>query len=639
MALSGFPLEVQEKSDILKVVSSFVDVIPKGSAYVAICPFHNDTNPSMNISPQRNIFKCFACGEGGDAITFVRKFLHTDFHTAVLKVAQICGIPIPDSTSFSTEAQKVSPAQKALDDLSDFYRMMLKSGAGKRAMDYLKGRGIDDATIQRFGIGYAPRDAQLAIRSLREKKGHSVSDLEEAGILAKGASDLRDRYSERIMFPIRDARGHTVGFSGRKYLPDDPSDSKYINSPETSLFVKSRILYNLDNAWSSAKNEGYLYVVEGFMDAIAINRAGIAPAVALMGTALTKDHLRIIKKLGVEVRLCLDSDDAGQLGERKIAPLLTQAGIPFRVVAPFTKEEGKDTDEVLDHHGSAFLKDKLSILIDPVTFRLNTIKAGGADVARQVDQVIESSAVEFQAMSPSEQQLLLERMSKLVGLSTSYLRNRFAEAVAGARATGEAVTGDTVPSGLIRLPNMTLNEAATLVSPAAELVKSALVKAGRDELVRLSFHVTETGIIFWLPTSPGACDMLFRDIQDRMNDFTIPMFSRACEILFRLKEEGKFGPDGLPSEYYSQIFEEMMGDIESNSDLYAGFDERIISGFWECCKHFAWHRPFDAQRFKRLLDRHLCARKRIDFERDRFRVLDPKELDELQERRSVDVKK
>ena len=471
MPLTGFALEVHDKADIVKVTSAFLKVIPKGNRFTAICPFHADTNPSLSINPEKNIFKCFVCGAGGDSINFVRRYTGVSFREAVERVAQIMGIPIPTSFGKQTAAApKVTGAQMALDDLQKFYRMMLVSPQGQRALDYLHNRGMDDATIEKFGIGYAPADGTMAIRSLRDKMGRSVEDLEEAGILSKGSAQLRDRYTERIMFPIRDAFGHTVGFSGRKYLPDDPSDSKYINSPETSLFIKSKLLYNLDNAWEPARKAGYIYVLEGFMDAIAVTRAGIPAAVALMGTALTKEHIGLLQRLHVQVRLCLDSDAAGQLAERNNAPLLSQAGVPYRVVKPFT--QGKDADEVLHNAGPEALVAALNNLLDALTFRLQTLEPTSPDYLRSVDRIIAESGAEISALSPSEKELLIQNLVSSTNLNEDYWRS--------------VLTRSPAPAPQLATPSVpqqegpTIGEATNLVGTDRKVAK--LVREARFKL-------------------------------------------------------------------------------------------------------------------------------------------------------------
>lgn len=365
--------KVNEKADILKVVSYYLgsnNIIRQGKAYKALCPFHDDHNPSMNINPERNTYKCFTCGHGGMSVKFVEEYAHLSRIDAIKKVCEICSIPLPKDfhgntveDNFRKEHQK---ELEAMEFINRFYRLSLQSKGGSAAMDYLTKRGISKEVIDHFSIGFAPDDSSLSINALREN-GYEIRTLESAGIITSNSSELLDRYSHRIMFPIHDNYGRLVAFSGR--IIDKLQDGgKYVNSPETSLFKKSEVMYHFYKAREEAIRCGHIYLVEGYMDAIALVRAGIVQVAALMGTALTKEHIETLKKLKVEVRLCLDSDEAGQEGEERALKLLVDSGIQYRIVRRFTK--GKDADEVLTQYGEETLKAQLNRLVDPYLFLL-----------------------------------------------------------------------------------------------------------------------------------------------------------------------------------------------------------------------------------------------------------------------------
>lgn len=423
---------VKQKSSIVKTVSSFIDVQKKGNSIVAVCPFHNDTHPSMSVNATLNIFKCFVCGAGGNPIGFVQKYIglsrSISLEEAIKRTAEINGIILPKNSLTSlveVERKSLPPESKALDDLASFYRMELRTQAGSKAFEYLKNRKMDDNVLEHFGIGYAPKDNTLAIRTLREKKGYSIDVLEKAGILSSNSETLKDRYSERIMFPLKDSDGHAVGFSGRKYLPDDPSTSKYINSPETDLFKKSTLLYNLDNAIQTAKRDGYIYVTEGFMDVIALYRAGINSAVALMGTNVSATHLQILKKLNVEVRLSLDSDGPGQNATKKWLTAFTSSGIKFKITRPFNLEkDGKDADEVLDKYGSEIMVSKMNDLLDPITYAVLCLDKNKGDYIKNLDTVVSRLSSNYSYLSITEKGLLEQFLSSCTGLSASSFHER-----------------------------------------------------------------------------------------------------------------------------------------------------------------------------------------------------------------------
>lgn len=423
---------VKSKSDIVKTISSFLDVQKKGNSFVSLCPFHKDTRPSMSINPQMNIFKCFVCGVGGNPIGFVFKYLSLTrsitMAEAVRRTAQINGIVLPKNTleEFEqSENKALSKENLALKDLASFYRLMLRTKIGEKALKYLRDRQMDDDVLEHFGIGYAPKDNSLAIKTLRDKKGYDVSVLEKAGIISANSTQLVDRYSERIMFPLKDRDGLPVGFSGRRYLPEDKDSPKYVNSPETDLFKKSNLLYNLDNALVTAKKDGYLYVTEGFMDVIALYRAGVNSAVALMGTNLSKEHLNILKNLGVEIRLSLDSDMPGQKATQKWLGPLTQFKIPFKVTRPFQLEEdGKDADEVLDKYGKETLLKKMNDLLDPISYAVDCLDKNDASYLKKLDDTISRLSPNYSFLSPTEKGLLEQKLSILTGLDATQFHNR-----------------------------------------------------------------------------------------------------------------------------------------------------------------------------------------------------------------------
>lgn len=426
---------VNGKSSIVTTIQAYLEVTRKGSGYVAVCPFHNDTNPSMSINPSMNIFKCFVCNVGGNPISFVKKYndltRSISWAEAIQITARINNVVLPKNEYerlYESAKVDLPDESKALDDLASFYRMELKSQAGIRAMEYLRNRKIEDDAIEHFGIGYAPSDNTLAIRTLRERKGYDVETLDRAGIISANSQSLNDRYSERIMFPLKDRNGHTVGFSGRKYLPDDPSTSKYINTPETELFKKGTILYNQDNASATCKKDGYVYVVEGYMDVIALYRAGINSAVALMGTNITEDHMSILKSLRVEIRLCLDSDNPGREATRKWLVPLTNHQIPFKVVRHFDVEkEGKDADEVLDSKGKEYLLRKLDDVLDPISYSVGNLRHDSSFL-KNLDTVIAKLSPNYAFLSESECLVLEKFLSEQSGIDGKDFHARLSSA-------------------------------------------------------------------------------------------------------------------------------------------------------------------------------------------------------------------
>jgi len=378
--------EVAKKADIVRVVSAYLGnqaLVPSGNHFLAVCPFHHDTHPSMVVDPTWHNYHCWACGAKGSAIDFVVQYAKLKPIDALKKVCEICSIPLPadfSQHSFVPEVEKQYPDElKALSDLAAFYETILTLPIGEAGRKYLEGRKIPEEVQKEFQIGFAPKDTRMAVSALRTKFGYSVETLEKAGILSSASSSFEDRFSERVMFPIKDRFGHVVGFSGR-VLSKEQSPAKYINYPETALFRKSEILYHFDVAREEARKAGFLYLCEGFMDVIAYVRAGIGAVAGTMGVALSESHLSLLKSLGVEVRLALDADEPGQIGIEKAAKLLLSKGIPFRVLRrfrvsrpdPATGKEKlcKDADEVVTYCGKDALREEASRLYSGYLFLL-----------------------------------------------------------------------------------------------------------------------------------------------------------------------------------------------------------------------------------------------------------------------------
>lgn len=418
--------EVNDKSDIVRVISYYLGndaIVKAGKGYKCICPFHNDSHPSMQINPEKNYYHCFSCGAGGDSIKFVEEYAHLSPLESLKKVCEICSIPIPSQASGMKEKrdllrEKYPRELDALLELGKLYSLFLTSNDGNKGREYLSSRKIGKDTIDHFGIGLSPYDPTFAISSLRNE-GFDVPTLERAGILSNSA-ELKDRYSGRIMFPIADNDGHIVGFSGRKIL-DTQDGGKYINYPETELFRKGSILYHFDKAKETARRDGYLYILEGFMDVIAMQRAGLYSACGLMGTALSQDHVQAIKSLGVEVRLLLDSDEAGQLGEERALPLLMAENIPVRVCWKFDK--AKDADEVLTRFGKDELIRQVNRLYSPTLFLLGRALKGRKILSdsREIEAFIAKSRPFFQKESEIDKARDLKAISKRTDLDVDEL--------------------------------------------------------------------------------------------------------------------------------------------------------------------------------------------------------------------------
>ena len=337
--------DLRREIDIVDVISEYLSLERVGSNYRTNCPFHPDRTPSFYVSPSRQIFKCFGCGVGGDAIKFVSLYENVSYIQAALQIARRYGIRLKI---------KEEPAEKAkilevLEEVARFYQRKLKES--KEAVEYLKGRGIDTATIRRFGLGYSPSSEEL-VRFLKEIGGLEV--YEKTGNVSKfGEDKFRDLFLRRLVIPIKDQKGRVVGFGGRTLEGDGP---KYVNSPESDVFKKRELLFGLPEAVGYMKDLGYAIVVEGYFDVIRMHQEGFRNAVAPLGTSFGEAHAKILSRLTKKVYLLFDGDEAGRRAVRVAIPYLLREDLEvYLVFLP----EGKDPEDFLKEEGKATLKEML----------------------------------------------------------------------------------------------------------------------------------------------------------------------------------------------------------------------------------------------------------------------------------------
>ena len=322
---------VKSATEILPLVEDFVRLRKTGGTYKGICPFHQERTPSFIVTPARGTFKCFGCGEGGDAIAFVQKIEQTDFVGAIEYLARRFGIEV-EYEEISPEADRARRRRDRLEQLleraTNFYeRMLWDSDHGELARDYLQSRGLAEDVCRRFRLGYAPGGPTLAGRARQE--GYGTDELLGAGLVNRRGNDY---FSRRLVFPLADARGRVRGFQARKLHDDDPLQAKYVNSPEGDLFKKGDLLYGLDTARQPIAKEDRAVIVEGNTDVLALRQAGFQPVVASMGTALTEAQLRELGRLTKRLYLCFDADAAGQDATLRGMELAVKLGFAVNVV-------------------------------------------------------------------------------------------------------------------------------------------------------------------------------------------------------------------------------------------------------------------------------------------------------------------
>jgi DNA primase len=349
---------VRERTDIVKVVSAHLQLKKAGrDSLVGLCPFHPEKTPSLSVSPSKQVYHCFGCGEGGNVFRFVEKMENLSFAEAVERLASEAGLTLRYEGQTATDRRAVGRRQalhRAVSEAGRLFGLMLIEGReAAEARAYLVSRGITEVSIERFGIGYAPGYPDFLLK--RMSKAHSPELLVEAGLVTKDAAGaLRDRFRGRVMFPIHDLSGNAVGFGGR--LLEGPSAprgvAKYVNSPETPIYRKGTLLYNLNRAKAELSRSGRAFLVEGYTDVIALDQAGMAPAVATCGTALGEDHIRLLSRFTDRVVLAFDSDEAGARAAERAYQFHERYPVDLSVLV---LPAGQDpADFVLSSGGEAF---------------------------------------------------------------------------------------------------------------------------------------------------------------------------------------------------------------------------------------------------------------------------------------------
>jgi DNA primase len=355
MAEAGsFAERVKQQADIVRVVGEYVRLKKTGKDFSGLCPFHQEKTPSFTVSPLKQIFYCFGCGKGGDVFSFVMDMEKSAFPEAVRTVAEKCGIAIPRPRERSPEERQENQQRAQLVEMhreaqTFFTKQISGTLEGKAARAYLEDRGLDNKAIDRFGIGYAPSDGDALLRALKKKYPEKL--LVESGLISRGeqAGRLFDRFRRRITFPIANDSGKIVAFGARALGDDQP---KYLNSPETPIYSKSNVLYHMDRAKEALRRSDFAVLVEGYMDAIAVARAGISNVVASCGTSLAEPQIKLLSRFTKRVIINYDPDNAGQLAAERSVSLLLEQDFEVRVLAlPPVGDKKADPDLFIRERG------------------------------------------------------------------------------------------------------------------------------------------------------------------------------------------------------------------------------------------------------------------------------------------------
>lgn len=407
--------DVRRRLDIVEVISGYIPLVQKGKNFFGVCPFHDDTNPSMSVSREKQIYRCFSCGASGNVFTFVQEYEHITFREALAELAEKAGISLPN-ISYHKKNDSYQKFYEVYEIANKYYLNNLQTNLGKKAKEYLRNRQIDDSMIKEFGIGLS-LETQNDLVQLLEKKGYSLNELNEIGL----ANENHDLYNGRIMFPLKNLSGRIVGFSGRRY--DGKKENKYVNTKVTPIFQKGSILYNYYDAREFVRRKDQVIVMEGFMAAIRSISVGVKNVVSLMGTAMTKEQMSLLKRLSLNVILCLDGDDPGQHATLTHGEELENNGFHVKVVE---LSDGLDPDDYILKYGSASFQSLIENAINYGDYRIKSLKKNiNLNSNEEVSDYINRVLLEASKLTDEiRRELILKTLAKEFDIGYNTLEKR-----------------------------------------------------------------------------------------------------------------------------------------------------------------------------------------------------------------------
>lgn len=540
--------EVRSRNDIVDVISGYVRLTKKGSTYFGLCPFHNEKTGSFSVSPNKQMYYCFGCGAGGNVFTFLMQYENFSFPEAMEALAERAGIELPKQ-EMSAQAKKEADKRQILLEINKaagkYYYMLLRSEHGKQAYEYFKKRELSDATMQKFGLGYSDKYSDDLYRYLR-KLGYDDAILKESGLVS--IDEVRgghDKFWNRAMFPIMDVHNKVIGFGGRVMGDGEP---KYLNSPETKIFDKSRNLYALNFARQTKKPQ--MLLCEGYMDVIALHQAGFDNAVASLGTAFTSGHASLLKRYTKEVYLSFDSDGAGIKAALRAIPILKEVGLTAKVI---NMKPYKDPDEFIKALGAEEYQKRIDAAENSFMFEIRILE-------QKYDMKDPEGKTAFQT----------EVAKKLLDFTTELERNNYMEAVA-----------DKYHMSFEALRNL-VNQLGT----QGGLVKERTpLKSGLNE----KKHKKEDGmkqsqklLLTWLI----EYDNLYDKIKDIITpeDFTEDIFRKVAELLYEQKKSGTVNPAQIISLFaeeeeqreVAELFHARIHEVDSAAERDKALKETIL---------------------------------------------------------------
>ena len=422
--MDAFVARVSDASDILDVVASYVPLKKRGGNYWGCCPFHSEKTPSFSVAPDKGFFYCFGCHAGGNVFKFISMIENIGYFDAIRLQAEKLGIPIPDREKSEKDLEKerkIADLRRMMEMAQTFFHnCLVKTRFGTAGLQYFARRGVGADVIEEFGLGFAP-DALGKLRDAFKKRGVSDQLLLEGGLVAQRQNRIFDKFRNRVMIPIADDRGRVVGFGGRVIGDGQP---KYLNSPETLLFNKRRLLFGLDRAKKAIREAGKAVLVEGYMDAISLSAAGIKNVVASLGTAFTTEQCRLLLRFADEICFCYDSDEAGQRATMRALSIVRLMGVRARVlIVP----DGKDPDEFIRKNGADAFRELEKNARSIGDFHLEYVhRTNDIRTLDGKNKALKALLPVLQQSNPVEQNEYIQRLRSTLGIDEGIIRQEMA---------------------------------------------------------------------------------------------------------------------------------------------------------------------------------------------------------------------
>ncbi len=512
--------EVRSSNNIVDVIGSYVRLQKKGSSYFGLCPFHNEKSPSFSVSPNKQMYYCFGCGAGGNVFTFIMEYENQTFPEAMKVLADRAGIALPEAELTEEQKRERNKRQLLLEinkTAANYFYYQLNNEQGQQAREYLENRKLSKETQIHFGLGYASKYSNDLYQYLK-KKGYSDQILKETGLLTYDEKHgAHDKFWNRVMFPIMDVNNKVIGFGGRVMGDGTP---KYLNSPETMLFDKSRNLYGLNYARTSRKS--YMIICEGYMDVIAMHQAGFTNAVASLGTAFTMQHSVLLKRYTQEVRLAYDSDGAGQKAALRAIPILKSAGINVRVIHmnPY-----KDPDEFIKNLGIEAFQERIDAAESSFMFEISVLEKN------------------YKQSDPEGRASFMKAMARrLLQFPQELERNIYIDAIAGRYGIASEELKRMVNSFGASMSREQVEEAIYQQQEQEEMPVKKRAEKENSVLTAQKLFLT------WLIEDPSLYDKI-KDYIDE-DDFEDPLYHKTATLVFEeLKVTGQVTPARILNQF------------------------------------------------------------------------------------------